>query len=411
MKFAILATAWPLLVLPWAAIAQTIDIDAPAHAYRQRPPQDRFTQLEPDFESGKMALDTSSDKAFLRDLLKILEIPASSQTLVFSTTSLQLSRISPSSPRALYFNEDVYIGYVLGGRIEVIGIDPDLGAIFYIFDVPRETRSPRIERSERCMNCHVNEDTRFIPGLVLKSVVPGPTGGSLDAFRQQQSGHGIPFDQRFGGWYVTGKHRIEKHWGNLIGRLSPQGLSTSQVKPGERFDFDQYLVDTSDILAHLVLEHQVGFVNRAIESNYRARSLLQPHPGEPSEKGSLLLDQLAHELTRYILFADEIALPTGGIEGDPQFKTDFLRHRRRAENGASLKDFDLQTRLFKYRCSYMIYSTSFQGLLPPLQQRVFRRIEKALSVEKPDPEFSYLPDSEKREIAAILRDTLPEDIK
>ena len=114
--------------------------------------------------------------------------------------------ISPSNPRALYFNEDIYVGYIPRGRIEIVSLDPELGGIFYIADIPTETRPFRAERSERCMNCHVSDDTRYVPGLVIRSVIPGPGGGSLTAYRRAESGHSIPFDQRFGGWHVTGRH-------------------------------------------------------------------------------------------------------------------------------------------------------------------------------------------------------------
>src|SRR5207249_6740608 len=155
-------------------------------------------------EAGQIELDRSSEKAFVASLLKALDIPASSQMLVFSTTSLQLSLISPSNPRALYFNDEVYLGYVPGGRIEIVSLDPELGGIYYIFEIPKEAAPLRIERSERCMNCHAADDTGHVPGLVIKSVIPGPTGGSLIAHRLGQIGHGVRFDERFGGWYVTG---------------------------------------------------------------------------------------------------------------------------------------------------------------------------------------------------------------
>src|SRR5688572_8640746 len=163
-------------------------------------------------------LDRSSEKAFLNSFLKILNVPASSQLLVFSTTSLQLRFISPSNPRAIYFNEDIYVGYIPGGRIEVVALDPELGAIFYIFDIPGGQAPIRYERSNRCMNCHATDDTGYVPGLVIKSVVPASNGASLDSFRRLQSGHGVPFADRFGGWHVTGKHGITNHWGNVIGR-------------------------------------------------------------------------------------------------------------------------------------------------------------------------------------------------
>jgi hypothetical protein len=199
------------LRMPLAESPAYRDIDAEPHLYHQRKPQDRFSKLMGSFESGRIELDRSSEKAFLVSLLKALDVPVSSQMLVFSTTSLQLSLISPSNPRAIYFNEEIYVGYVPGGRIEVLSLDPELGAIFYIFDIPRADRPLSFDRSNRCMNCHANEDTGHVPGLVIKSVLAGPGGGSLDAFRIAQTGHQIPFEERFGGWYVTGADTFTNH--------------------------------------------------------------------------------------------------------------------------------------------------------------------------------------------------------
>lgn len=382
------------------------DFDAPPHRYSERKPTDKFTRMKEDFESGKIALDRSSEKAFLLSVLKVLGIPASSQLLVFSTTSLQLSLISPANPRAIYFSEDVYLGFVPGGRIEVVSLDPELGGIYYIFDIPKDTRPLRIERSDRCMNCHAGEDTGHVPGLVVKSVVPGPTGGSLTAYRLEQTGHGIPFEQRFGGWHVTGQHGITNHWGNLTGRLKAGELITLPNPPGERFNFARYPVATSDILPHLLHEHQAGFVNRVVEAGYRARTALHLSGGKLTPEQALELDEQARIVTRYILFADEVPLPSGGIEGDTDYKTDFLANRREVAGGIALKDLDLRTRLFKHRCSYMIYSQVFTGLPPEIKQRVYRRLGGALQAEKPDKEFDYLPPSEKRAIRSILQATL-----
>src|SRR5258706_14772476 len=110
------------------------------------------------------------------------------------------------------------------------------------------------------MNCHAAADTAFVPGLVMKSVVPGPSGGSLTAFRIEQTGHGIPFDQRFGGWYVTGGPGIASDLSNVVGRLANGTLTKQRIEPGTRFDFARYPAATSDVLPQLLLEHQAGFV-------------------------------------------------------------------------------------------------------------------------------------------------------
>jgi len=382
------------------------DIDEPPHQYRQRRPQDRFSKLMADFESGKILLDRQSEKAFLLSLLKVLEIPATSQMLVFSTTSLQLSLISPLNPRALYFNEDIYLGYVPGGRIEIVALDPELGGIFYIFDIPRGERPLSFERSDRCMNCHADDNTGHVPGLVIKSVVPGPSGGSLTAYRLGQTGHGVPFDQRFGGWHVTGSHGITNHWGNLTGRLAAGILTRIPNLPGEKFGFDRYPVATSDILPQLLHEHQAGFVNRVVEASYRARTAIHLSGGKLNPAQVTELDGQADIITRYLLFADEAALPPGGVEGDAAYKADFLRSRREAAGGLSLKDFDLRARLFKHRCSYMIYSPVFVGLPREMKQRIYQRLGRALALEHPDHDYAYLPQAERKAIRAILRGTL-----
>lgn len=401
----LLLAALLIVRAPSAQAEQTYrDFDSPPHNYSTRVPTDRFTRLMTTLE-GDPRLDRSNEKAFLVSFLQILGIPASSQMLVFSTTSLQLRFITPFNPRALYFNEDLYIGYIPGGRLEVVGLDPELGAIFYIFDLPKDKSAIRFERSDRCMNCHAGEDTGFVPGLVVKSVVPGPGGGSLDAFRVSQTGHGIPLSDRFGGWHVTGMDQFTNHWGNLTGRFVAGELITYANKPGQRFDFAKYPVATSDILAHLLHEHQAGFVNRVVEAGYRTRTALQLSGGKLSTGQLAELDEQARLLTRYLLFAEEAPLPPGGIAPDATYQADFLAGRRASPDGLSLKDLDLKTRLFKHRCSYMIYSAVFEGLPREMRGRVYQGLKSALAPET-SKDFAYLSTSEKSAIREILKSTL-----
>ncbi len=377
--------------------------DKSPHDYWSRPLTDRFTKLKTEIEAGRLKLDASGgEKAYLLQLLQALGIPATSQMLIFSTTSLQLRFITPANPRALFFNEDVYVGYIPGARIEVVSVDPSLGGIYYIFDIPRGTEPPHIERSSRCMNCHAAEDTDGVPGLVIKSVLPGVRGGSLDSFRKSAAGHGVPLAERFGGWYVTGAEKFPSFLGNAIGQFVDQDLRKIPMIPGEHFDYGRYPVGTSDVLPQLVHEHQIGFVNRAATATYRTRALLDKGQGRLDAAAVQALDAEARNFTRYLLFADEVPLPSGGIVGDTAYKADFLKARR-AVQGASLKDFDLRTRLFRFRCSYMIESAAFRGLPPEFKQRVYRRMWQALDVTRPDPEYAYLPPPEKQAIRLLVR--------
>lgn len=381
------------------------DINGPPHHYRTRTPRDRFTRELETIEKDPR-LDRSSEKAFLVSFLKVLGVPASSQTLVFSTTSLQLQFISPSNPRAIYFTEDIYVGFIPGGRIEVVALDPELGAIFYIFDIPREQAAIRYERSNRCMNCHSTDDTGYVPGLVIRSVAPAANGASLDSYRQLQSGHGIPFAERFGGWHVTGKHGITNHWGNLIARFVNGEITRVSNPPGTRFSWAKYPVETSDILAHLLHEHQVGFVNRVVQAGYRARTSLFLSPDKLTPAQETELDEQARIVVRYLLFADEVPLPSGGVEPVSAYRDDFLANRRATPDGLSLKDLDLNTRLLKHRCSYMIYSPVFEGLPAALKTRIYTQLGAALRDTNGGKEFAYLPLAEKKAIRQILAATL-----
>jgi len=399
-----------LLPFLFFALGAGASADVPAfdqapHNYWQHPLTDRFTKLKTELEAGRLLLDGGGgEKAYLLNLLRALGVPASSQMLLFSTTSLQLRYITPANPRALFFNEDVYVGYIPGGRLEIVSIDPALGGIFYIFDIPRGAEAPRIERSNRCMNCHAAEETAGVPGLVIKSVIPGTSGGSLEVFRKNQTGHGVPFAERFGGWYVTGAEPLGAHLGNVVGRYGPGGvLEKLPLPPGQRFDYARYPMATTDVLPQLLHEHQVGFVNRAISATYRTRAI--PAKGLLVSAADVAeLEKTARAFTRYLLFADEARLPAP-VAGDAAFKNDFLQTRC-GVGGASLKDFDLQTRLFRYRCSYMVYSAAFQGLPPAMKQRVYRRLGEALNPARPDAEYAYLPPAEKQAIRSILRGTL-----
>ena len=389
-------------------LLRNLDINSAPHRYYDRQPQDRFAKLRAALETGHASLDRSSEKSFLESLLDALEIPPTSQTLVFSTTSLQLSLITPANPRAIYFNEDTYLGFIPGGKIEIISIDPELGGMFYILEIPKPTASPdaslAIERSRRCMNCHSGSESGYVPGLVIKSVVPGRTGGSLDAFRIDRTGHDIPLLDRFGGWYLTGEHRLTNHWANAIGQPKPgDKISKIPVQPGERFSFSRYPVNTSDILPHLVHEHQAGFVNRVLQAGYVARTYLHQSNGTLSAAQKNELEKHAHEIVHYLLFTDEAPLPAGGIKGDPAFVRDFTENRRTDSTGASLKAFDLTSRMFRHRCSYMVYSPLLDSL--PIKDTVFELLKDAL--ESRNDLAAHIPAEEKKTIQSILVATHP----
>lgn len=403
-----------LLIALWCAFlvtiplhsAELLGIDDPSQGYYTRTPRDRFTRFLADLDAGRRRIDQSGELPRLTSLLRELDIPVSSQILVYSVTSLQKELISPRRPRALYFNDDTYVGHVPGGRIEVISLDPELGGIFYISDAMRPGKGASFQRSEDCMTCHAPRHMEHIPGLVIESVVPGMTGGGERAFRRQQSGHGIPLEHRFGGYHVTGATSLySRHWGNLLLERTAGAVRERPIALGELFDLAHYPAQTSDALAQLLHEHQVGFVNRALRTGYRTRALMQASGGDDG-KCAAELETMAHELVRYILFADEVPLPPGGLDSDPAFRSAFLSNAKRV-NGIGLKDLDGQTRLLRHRCSYMIDSPAFTGLPAPLKARVIAQLTTALQGD--GDEYAYLPRTEKDAISLIIKNTLPDD--
>ena len=403
-------TAWaPLVLMVLASLAgcpaaadEPIGIHDPHHGYYTRQPRDRFTRLNAALEGGQVALDPSGELPLLRSLLVALEVPVTSQLLVTSATSLQKRLVSPRKPRAIYFNDDTYVGFVPDGQMEVISIDPELGGIFYLFDRFSAGRVPRVQRADNCMSCHAPRGRDETPGLALESVIPGRTGGGEMAFRRGQTGHAVPLELRLGGWIVTGAPGSLRHRGNVFVEREAGSVRERPVLPGEFFDLERYPTDTSDILPHLLLEHQVGFVNRAVQAAYRVRDLERRNAGH-LEAVAAEIDALARGLVRYLLFADEVPLPPGGIEGDARYKADFRAARRMSRDGDSLRDFDLRTRLFAHRCSYMIDTPSYAGLPTTLKSRVEHALVRALDEGAPEPEFAYLSPEERRRIRTILR--------
>jgi hypothetical protein len=103
-----------------------------AGPFRQDEPRTPVTELALNIQNDKIILNFEEEHGYLRSLLQALHIPVSSQTLVFSKSSFQLNQISPEAPRAVYFNDDTYIGWVNRGQfIEIAEVDPKTGPSFY----------------------------------------------------------------------------------------------------------------------------------------------------------------------------------------------------------------------------------------------------------------------------------------
>src|SRR5579862_1007338 len=246
--------------------------------YRTRLVTDPVAHLQKLLDHGDVKLDYEPKHGYLKSVLDKLEIPVSSQTLVFSKTSFQYKKITPRTPRALYFNDDVYIGQVHDGKvIEVVSFDPMQGAIFYILD-EHQSDHPVFERAELdCTQCHIAAGTRGIPGVLLRSIYTMPTGTQAAETAAFITSQQSLLKDRWGGWYVTGTHGSQTHMGNVVvaDKDNPEQLDRAAganvTNLRKWIEPAAYLTGSSDIVAHLVLAHQTQMHNLITLTNYQTR--------------------------------------------------------------------------------------------------------------------------------------------
>jgi hypothetical protein len=396
--------------------------------YRSEDLSDPVAKLQQQLDQGKTTLQYEPAHGYLESVLKLLKVPVDSQTLVFSKTSFQYKKISPEHPRALYFNDDVYVGSVHEGKaIEIISFDPMQGAIFYLLD-ENKVEKPTFQRAELdCTQCHIASGTRGIPGVLLRSIYPTATGTLAPSSKSFITDQESPFNERWGGWYVTGKLGGQPHMGNAVvdGKqgTAPTGQSAAAtlVSLSRPFDSSTYLIPDSDIVAHLVLAHQTQMHNLITLTNYKTRMALYARANrnknaavsadEPlPESARLQFERPAEQLLRYMLFVNEAALPGSGtaeIEGSSTFAKNFSARGPRDRKGRSLRDFDLKTRIFRYPCSYLIYTESFDALPEPAKGHIYHRLLQVLTGQDQSPDFARLSTADRRAILEILLATKP----
>ena len=244
------------------------DIDSPPIEYGTRPTTDAVSQLNLQIQQGKVHLKFDDQQGYLRSVLEALDVPIQSQLVVFSKTSFQMYRISPSNPRSLYFNDSVAVGWVRGGPIvELAAEDPKQGVIFYTLDQKPAQQPQFVRHDDTCLACHESTAAAGVPGMLVRSVYPSASGMPLEELGGYITDDRSPFAQRWGGWYVTGITGSMRHMGNAIvtdptkpeSYLGNQTLNLESLKG--KFDTDAYLSPYSDIVALMVFEHEMHVMN------------------------------------------------------------------------------------------------------------------------------------------------------
>jgi hypothetical protein len=415
VAIALAASVWALTAAD--LYQDNLRADHPAIRYDQAPVSDRAAQLNQKLERGEIKLDyRDGGLGYLPSLLEQLGVNPDSQALVFSKTSFQAGKISPRNPRAIYFNDDVAVGWVRGGDgFEIAALDPKQGVIFYTLDIHQSDR-PRLARQSVCLQCHQGPATSGVPGIFIGSVYPNSAGTPYQP-GAIVTDHRTAFKDRWGGWYVNATQGEQPDRANAVAsdpaepevlhglglRGSPNNASqnlTSLIGFGS-FNPAGYLTPVSDIVALMTFEHQTQMVNFMTRLNWEAR--IAEHDQKPA---SPAVNSDIESLVTYMLFAEEAPL-TQSIQGVSTFTSTFPKPGPRDRKGRSLRDFDLNRRLFRYPLSYMIYSAAFDALPETVRDRVYRRIYEVLTSREPDPKFERLSGEDRKSIIEILRDTKP----
>lgn len=387
------------VALMMAAESSIIPSDHPAIDYSNTPTSDPGELLNRKLASGEVKLKYDDKWGYLPAMLKALDVNSDSQVLVFSKTSFQAVRISPRQPRSLYFNDTVSIGRVQGSDVlELATLDPKQGYIFYTFE-DKKSDHPVLDRRDICLSCHHGPATAGVPGIMVASVYPDSSGMPFARLGMPATDHRTRFQDRWGGWYVTGTHGGQQHRGNAVARdrAAPDVLDMHDTQNllslTKKFDTDPYFEKTSDLVALLTLEHQTRMTNLLTRLGWRSRV------------GEDVTDDIETTVT-YMLFADEAPL-LDAVKGVSTFQETFPKRGPRDAKGRSLRDFDLRTRLFRYPLSYMIYSDVFDSLPGAVRDRIYSRVLEVLTAATPEPKFAKLTPETRRSILEIATATKP----
>ena len=414
--------AIPLLFAAVATPAPAADLNLPPINYEKAATDNAVTRLQRELAAGRQKLTHEDERGYLKSVLAALKVPVSSQLLVFSKTSLQRSRIAPATPRAIYFNDDIYIGYCQRGDvIEVSVADPHIGTAFYTLDQEPAERPRLTRQTENCLICHGGSSTRGFPGHLLRSVHADRTGEPILASGSSRTEDTSPFEERWGGWYVTGRHGKMEHKGNRVYRNrrdydDPVKFADSQnltdLKPF--FTIGAYLSPHSDIVAIMVLGHQVGVHNRLARAALETRCALHYQVElnkalkEPAttkyDSVKSRISSVGDDLVKAMLFSEETPI-ADPISGTSTFAKEFAERGPFDKQGRSLRQFDLKTRLFKYPCSYLIYSEAFDRLPGEVRSYALRRLHDVLTGSDNNKAFAHLSAADRRAILEILRET------
>jgi hypothetical protein len=396
----VMAIVVAVIAAPSQAPAPAPSRNHPAIAYSSTDLNDPVTNLTRKIDSGEVRLAYDRESGYLRSILAALNVPIESQLAVFSKTSFQTEVITPQTPRTIFFNDSVAVARPRDGFIEIASTDPQQGVIFYTFG---QRGRFGFTRDKECLTCHVSPATLGVPGLAIGSVYPKADGTPIVDAPSFITDHRSPLDERWGGWYVTGRTGTMKHLGNrVVANLNnPDSLRVAPTPAFEslegRIDLTRYLSSYSDVVALMIFEHQAHMTNLITRLGWESR--IRTHDGTKTSNADLV-----RKFVDYLLFVDEAPLPTK-IEGTSGFAEKFQKLGPDDSKGRSLRQLDLERRLMRYPCSYMIYSPAFDAMPVDAKSAVYSRMWQILSGKDNSPKYNRLSPADRKAVIEILRET------
>ena len=391
------------------------DREYPTIPYAAGARTDAIARLAQRLERGEARLEYRPVRGYLDSLLAALDIDASSQMLVYSQTSLQSRLIRPSTPRAIYFNDDVYVAWVQNAPLEIASFDPNLGPVFYLLE--QDAAAPPAFGVEltKCLSCHDSYSLTGggVPRFIVGSGYTGITGLLVAHEGWILVSDRTPLKSRWGGWYVTGHHGDQMHLGNMTIKSLDDFEKLDELRVGNLdtldglFDTKPYLTNKSDIVALLVFQHQADVQNRIARLSYDARTAAAPGSSREILEARERVSESLEDLLYAMLFVDAVEY-TAPISGDAAFARQFERRAVRDSKGRSLRDFDLTRRLFRYPLSYLIYSAAFDSLPADAKRAFYARLDAVLRGADPSDAFAHLTTADRAAVREILAATKPE---
>jgi hypothetical protein len=361
---------------------------------------DPLTELQRRINEKAVELPFDDKFGFLPAILKELDIPVESQLLAFSSQSPHRNVIRPERPRAVYFNDDVSVSWFPGAvLLECASQDPQKGTLFYTL-VNRKETPPEFYRSvsQTCLGCHHMPNNPswtgvVVPGHLLRSFV------SPDEAKEQPYGeilsHTLPIERRWKSWYVTGISPGQKHRGNLSRSGDEREFADDPtyhrfiVDLGDEFDTDRYPTHTSDVVAHLVFNHQMLGLNLLSRYSYEHQFHVR--------------SDIEAKLIRYLLLVDEAPL-NKPVAGKSPYSEWYRTRGPKDDGGRSLYELDLETRLFRHHISPLVNCRMVQNFSAELRRALFTRLNDVLT-GKTELDGFVVPAVDRQAILAVLKGT------